>query len=316
MQLFTNRRFLFTAFIILLLTWVMFVTSRERTREGRVEYFFNTAMAPLENIFNSCNKVISDSWDTVTNLGQLKVENEKLRAEINYLRTQQLGLNTLKVENQRLREAIGFESSQPHQMIAAEIIAVNPSNWRRTLIINKGENIGLKKNMAVISPHGVVGRIGEVRPFTAEVILLTDPREGNFIGGVVARTQNMVIITGGGDYLGQCTVKPAVDNYFIDLKKNDLVVTAETSDKFPRGVPIGRVVSLTKGPNSMVYKALLKPAVNLRTIQIVYVIKTKKDLPNSKPKSSHNTQTGRTPVQNSPAGNSLPVNPPQGLGGQ
>lgn len=279
MQIFTNRRFLLIAFIILLLTWVMFVTSQNRAHEGRVEYFFNTAMVPLENVFNSTGRVIGDSWETISKLAKLKVENERLLVEVKYLRARQLELNSLELENRRLRDAMQFQTSQPHQMITAEVIAVNPSNWRRTLIINKGSNLGLKRNMAVISPNGVVGRMGEVRHNTAEVILLTDPRDGNFIGGAIARTQNMVIIAGGGDHLGQCTIKPAVDNYINDLKKGDLIVTAETSEKFPRGLPIGKVVALNKGSNKMVYKALLKPVVNLSTLKIVYIIKTKKDEP-------------------------------------
>ncbi|HPT88014.1 MAG TPA: rod shape-determining protein MreC [Bacillota bacterium] len=277
MHWFANRRFLIIALIFLLLTWVMFVTSRERAGEGKVEYFFNTAMAPLESIFSYCGIVIHDSWKTVTHLAQLKVENDLLRKEIERLRTRQLGLEQLQKENEELREAAGFVKAQAHEMVAAEVISVNPSNWSRTLTINRGKNDGLKKNMAVISPQGVVGRIMEVRDNTAEVILLTDPRDGNYIGGMVKRTQNMVIVTGGGGYLGECTVKPAVDNFFTDLKNNDIIITAATSDLFPKGIPIGRVVKVSYGPNKMVTKAILQPMVKLNKLHIVFVIKEKHD---------------------------------------
>lgn len=277
MHWFANRRFLIIALIFLLLTWVMFVTSRERAGEGKVEYFFNTAMAPLESIFSYCGIVIHDSWKTVTHLAQLKVENDLLRKEIERLRTRQLGLEQLQKENEELREAAGFVKAQAHEMVAAEVISVNPSNWSRTLTINRGKNDGLKKNMAVISPQGVVGRIMEVRDNTAEVILLTDPRDGNYIGGMVKRTQNMVIVTGGGGYLGECTVKPAVDNFFTDLKNNDIIITAATSDLFPKGIPIGRVVKVSYGPNKMVTKAILQPMVKLNKLHTVFVIKEKRD---------------------------------------
>lgn len=277
MHLFANRRFLIIALIFLLLTWVMFVTSRERAGEGRVEYFFNTAMAPLESIFNYCGMVIYESWKTVTRLAQLKVENDLLRKEIEQLKTRQLVLEQLQRENEQLRQAAGFVSAQSHDMVAAEVISINPSNWSRTLTINRGKHDGLKKNMAVISPQGVVGRILEVRDYTAEVILLTDPRDGNYIGGMVKRTQNMVIVTGGGGYLGECTVKPAVDNFFSDLKENDIIVTAATSDLFPKGIPIGRVVKVSQGPNKMVHKAILQPMVKPNQLHAVYIIKQKHD---------------------------------------
>ncbi|MGE5583199.1 MAG: rod shape-determining protein MreC [Bacillota bacterium] len=278
-QLFVNRRFLIIALIFLLITWVMFVSSHRRGGEGKIEYFFNTAMVPLESLFNNFSGAVDNSWKTVTSLAQLKVENERLLKEIADLKARQLGLNSLKAENDRLRAALNFQANQPNELIAAEIITVNPNNWNQTITINRGRNYNLKKNMAVITPQGVVGRIGEVRAGTAEVILITDPREGNFIGGVVSRTRNLVIVTGGGQYRGECTVQPAVDSYFMDLRKKDLIVTAETSEIFPRGLPIGRVVYVDKTSNQMVSKASLKPAVNLGKLQIVYVIKNKKELP-------------------------------------
>jgi rod shape-determining protein MreC len=278
-QLFVNRRFLFFALIILVITWVMFVSSHQRVKEGKVEYFFNTAMIPIESIFNYFSGVVDNSWQTVTKLSQLKVENDLLHREINELRVHQLGLDSLKSENDRLRTALNFQANQPNELISAEVIAVNPSNWNQTITINRGDDFHLKKNMAVVTPQGLVGRIGEVRPKTAEVILITDPREGNFVGGVVARTRNLVIINGGGQFRGECTVQPAVDSYFMDLKKKDLIITGETSEIFPRGLPIGRVVYVNQTSNQMVSKASLKPVVQLGTLQMVYVIINKRELP-------------------------------------
>lgn len=240
-----------------------------------MEYFLNTAMVPLESSFNYLGRVAGDSIQTVTQLAQLKNENDRLKQQVSDLKARQIGLDALKQENQRLRAAQKFMAEQPHELVSAEIIAVNPSNWNNAVIINKGLRHGLKKGLAVISPEGVVGRTGEVRDSTAEVILVTDPRQGNYIGGIVQRTRDMVLIT-GGEHRGECTVQPAVDNYFSDLKKNDLVVTAETSDVFPSGIPIGRVIYFVQRINNMVTKAYLKPVVNLRKLEMVYVIKTKK----------------------------------------
>lgn len=279
MHLFANRRFLTIALIFLLLTWAMFVTSRERAHESKVEYFFNTAVAPLESILTHLSRLTDDSWKTISELSRLKSDNEQLRRQVALFQARQMGLDDLRAENQRLREALGFQNIQSHDMVAAEIIAVNPSNWNRTLTINKGENAGLRRNMAVITPQGVVGRIMEVRSKTAEIILLSDSREDNSIGGVIARTQSMVIVAGGGDYLGQCTVRPAVDSFFSDIKENDLIVTAATSDFFPRGIPIGRIAKVNYGHNQMVDKAILEPEVKLNRMQTVYVIKIKHDLP-------------------------------------
>jgi rod shape-determining protein MreC len=286
-QFFMNRLLLKIALVLLLTTWVIYGTSRPREHEWKMEYFLNTAMVPLESSFNYLGRVAGDSILTITKLAQLKAENDRLNRQINDLKAHQLGLDTLKLENQRLRAAQQFMAKQVHELISAEIISTNPSNWNCAVIINKGANNGLKKGMAVISPDGVVGRIGEVRDHTAEVILITDPRQGNYVGGIVRRTRDMVLVT-GGDHRGECTVQPAVDNYFSDLKKNDMVVTAETSEIFPSGLPIGRVVYFVQRINNMVTKAYLKPAVNLGKLEILYIIKAKKEYPREKPPGGPN----------------------------
>ena len=276
-HLFTNRRFLLIALIFLLITWVMFISSQEKTGEGKIHYFFNSAMIPLESVLNSIGEIVSQSWETITTLSTLKAENERLKAEIGILRAYQKGLDSLEAENRRLRDALQYMDSQPHELIPAEIISVNPNNWNHTVVINKGRNFQITKNMAVITSKGVVGRIGAVRENTAEVILMTDPREGNTIGGIVSRTGNMVIVSGGGQYRGGCSVKPAVESYFINIKTGDLIVTSETSEIYPRGIPIGTISHINKMTNNLVSKASLKPAVNLGILQTVYVIKVKRD---------------------------------------
>ncbi len=277
-QLFMNRLILKIALILLITTWVIYATSHPRAQEGKIEYFLNTAMVPLESSFNYLGKMTGDTLRTITKLAQLKEENDRLQTQVSDLQAKQLGLNALQAENKRLRDALQFTADQPHEVISAGIIAVNPSNWNCSVIINKGRKDGIQKNMAVISPEGVVGRIGEVRAHSAEVIMITDPRQGNYIGGVVQRTRDMVFVV-GGNHRGECTVQPAVDNYFKDLQKNDLVVTSETSEIFPRGLPIGRVVYFIQRVNNMVTKAYLKPVVDLGKLEIVYIIKSKKELP-------------------------------------
>lgn len=283
-----NRLILKIALILLLTTWVIYTTSHPRVHEGKIEYFLNTAMVPLESSFNYLGRMADDSWRTVTRLAQLKSENDQLLKENRDIKVHQLGLDALRMENKRLRNALQFTANQPHELISAEIIATIPSNTNCAIIINKGWKQGLKRALAVIAPEGVVGRIGEVRANTAEVILITDPRQGNYIGGIVQRTRDIVYIV-GGDHRGECTVQPAVDNYFSDVKKNDLIVTSENSEVFPRDLPIGRVVSFVKRINNMVTKAYLKPVVKLGKLDIVYVIKTKKEsLQNLAPGGSDN----------------------------
>ncbi len=275
-QQFVNRRFLLFALIILLVTWVLFVTSQEQTKTGKIEYFLHTAMAPLENVFSEIGKTTTESWLTISRLAKLKQDNERLFAENQLLKTKQHTLKVLKTKNDALRAALRFEKEQPHDLLAAEIIAASPSNWKHTLTINRGFKDGIEKNMAVISAEGVVGRVSDVGKNYSEVILITDPRQGNIIGGMVAQNQSMVFVHGGGKK-GMCTVEPADDSYIVSLKKNDLILTAENSDIFPRGIAIGRITKISKQTQQVTYQAILKPAVNLSKLQIIYVVRVKRE---------------------------------------
>ena len=115
-QFLMNRLLLKIALILLLTTWVIYVTSHQRAHEGKLEYFLNTAMVPLESSFNYLGRMAGDSWRTITRLAQLKAENDRLKQEIGDLKAHQLGLDALKAENVRLRDAQQFIAEQPHQV--------------------------------------------------------------------------------------------------------------------------------------------------------------------------------------------------------
>jgi rod shape-determining protein MreC len=277
--MFTSQRFLWVRIIVfLIITFMLFNSVQQRAGEGPIGYFLNRAVAPVEYGFYYLGRFTAETGAYVARLGRLERENSRYRKELAKLRAQLFELQTLRAENGRLRSALSFLDRQAHDLVSAEIVATSPNNWKRTVLINHGADAGLRKGMAVITPDGIVGRISEVRDYSAEVILISDKREGNYIGGVVARTRTMVIVSGGGVW-GQCIVRPAVEDYFIDLKQNDLILTAENSDFFPRGLPIGRVVKVTRGSNHMAIQADLKPAVKIGAMQIVYVVRVKQDLP-------------------------------------
>lgn len=276
-QLITNRRFVCVTIIFLVLTWFMFATSREREREGALEYFFNTAMIPLEKTFNWCGSLIGGGWNNVLEMKRFKNENALLREKVAYLETRQSNMEWLETENGRLRDGLGFAASPLNNLIAVETLAVNPSNWGSTLTINKGEEDGISRNMAVISPFGVVGRVLDVRSNTSDIILINDPREGNTIGGIVQRNNTMVIVDGGGTLLGECTIRPVIDNFFTDLKLGDIVTTAQISEIFPQGLVIGKVVGIEQGANKMAFRAVLEPIVDLGKLQTLYVVQKKNE---------------------------------------
>ena len=107
-------------------------------------------------------------WKTFREQG----EKERRIAE---LESQLVALGELSKENERLRKLFDFRSTLSGKTIAARVIAWDPSPWRRTVVLDKGSQHGIKKDMAIIVPEGLVGRVIEVGPLTARAVVLTDP---------------------------------------------------------------------------------------------------------------------------------------------
>ena len=78
-----------------------------------------------------------------------------------------------------MREIIGKEDDlRNYEPIHATVIARNPDQWEKKIIIDKGEIHGIEKNMAVLTAHGLIGKVVLVTPFTSTVELLsTENRE-------------------------------------------------------------------------------------------------------------------------------------------
>jgi len=113
-------------------------------------------------------------------------------------------VSTLKEENNRLREAIlaeerlkklyPLQAQHPSATLVAQVFARDPSSWFKTLLVNKGEKEGVAKDMVAVVAEGVVGRVVDVSPHTAKILLVTDPNSA--VDAIVQRTRTQGILEG------------------------------------------------------------------------------------------------------------------------
>lgn len=171
------------------------------------------------------------------------------------LESQLVTFKELEKENERLRKIVDFRSTIPSKSIAARIIGSDPSPWRRSFILDKGTRHGLKKDMAVVSFQGLVGRILEAGPETSRVILLTDLdarvsslTDQSRAGGITAGT--------GGNKLKMI---------YLDLDSGvqvqETVLTSGLGGLFPKGLRIGKITALTRDPSGLHIQADVEPFV-------------------------------------------------------
>ena len=259
---------------ILLCLFSLYLVSTPRSGTGgeiivrKAVLFF---AVPVQNAINAVRGTIRNTWDGYIFLVSVKKENDELKNS----------LGSLAEENNKLREELALKArietledfGAEHQLkgVVAGIVSVSglggSSGWTRTMVINKGENYGIQADMPVISRAGVVGRIINTGETTSTVLLLTDPRSN--INAVAQRTRLRGIAGGASDDI---TLKYI--NRLNDIAVGDVILTAGLADIFPKGTPIGTVVSVEDGKDTFFKDVRLKPAADIGNLEEVLVIAT------------------------------------------
>jgi len=285
-----KRYGLMMAAILLLLVALLFVTSGEREALSPPESAAREMLTPLARVFFQVASGISGAIRTVANLQHLVRENDRLYLEISRLMAENARLEEYRLENARLRKLLGFQATLEYPTSAAQIVGRDPSNWLDTVTINKGTSQGVKKNMAVATMEGLVGRVLSASAHTATVLLILDPRSA--VGGVVQRTRTFVLVEGDPGRPGLCRVKPLTQDF--DLQVGDRVLSSGLGGIYPKGLVIGNIVELVPGKYGVGTEAYLKPAVDFARLEEVLVITRAPEPPEAPDETDAQNQTRST----------------------
>lgn len=268
-----NRRLLIGGAVFLVLTCLIFFTTRERARQSLPERLTHGAFAPLQKLVTGVADFAGGTVKTIGELGRLHKDNEALRRQVASIEAEKDELLFYRRENIRLRAALSYQERRPLDLIPAEVIGYNPGNWLKSLTIDKGSKDGLRSDMPVISRRGLIGRLRAVRPGSADVLIVSDPRAP--VAGVVERTREQVRVMGRPD--GLCTVTPYGRG--VKLRVGDRVVTWKGSEYFPDGLVIGRIIEVERDSFGVSSQGIMQLSVDMSRLEDVYVIRQVKGRP-------------------------------------
>jgi len=196
-------------------------------------------------------------------------ENIELRKQLAALATERSRMTELEVENRRLSDLLELREALATQALAANVIGNDATGLSRTLIIGQGSRDGLRRDMAVISTDGVVGRLILVAPDSARVLLIND--HNSALDALDQRTRARGII--GGVIDGGMTMK-YVDRS-EDLREGDEIITSGMDGIFPRGLLVGRVKQVSQEGPGLFLNIDVKPAANFRKLEQVLILTQK-----------------------------------------
>lgn len=232
-----------------------------------IRYWAIGLMTPVETFLHGGGSGMRNVWADYLDLRHVREQNQQLKDQVSRLQLEQAGLLEDARQGQRLQALLSFKEHYIYKTVAAQVIGTSGSDQSRVLYIDKGAKDGLKPDMAVITPNGIVGKLKDVYAHTAQVLVISDQTSG---AGVLLESTRLRGVLRGND-LGQ----PQIINMLPDerVKPGERVITSGGDQIYPRGLPVGvvdRVVPDTQNPPYM--DILIKPAANLGHLEELLVI--------------------------------------------
>jgi rod shape-determining protein MreC len=207
-------------------------------------------------------------WHGYVALRGVRVENDELRRQLADLQIQLQQQRALADRSRQLERLLDMRDRTPLATAAAAVIGAGASPDFRTMTIDKGSGDGLRPDMAVLAPQGVVGRIITPSARAAKVQLLIDRSAA--AGALIERSRAQGVVIGTGDAQ---TLRMDYVSERADVQAGDLVVTSGIDGIYPKGFSIGRIERVERGSSG--FSAIeVRPAVDFSSLEDVLVVVT------------------------------------------
>ncbi|MDZ5470817.1 rod shape-determining protein MreC (plasmid) [Bacillus sp. 31A1R] len=273
-QFFLNKRLIILLVSIIILVALIGFSLRDRDRLTWPEQFVKDTTGWVQTIFSRPAHFVAGFFENVTDLQNTYDENKQLKARLDGLAKLEADVQQLTKDNKELREILDKQDTlSAFKPIQATVIGRNPDRWHELLIIDQGEINGIKRNMAVITANGLIGKVKSTRQFTSTIQLLSAMDPTNRISARIEGGAKTYYGTIEGYDKDRELLKMKRIPYEAKIEKNQLVMTSGLGGIFPRGLPIGKVVEVVPDEYGLNQTAYLKPGANFYDIEHVMVVK-------------------------------------------
>jgi rod shape-determining protein MreC len=237
---------------------------------ARLKLGVGSLFLPLFGLAGSVQDLAGSTGDALIPRRELLKLLEGARRENQQLRFQVKQAEEVARENIRLRQLVTWQQKTAWKLKLARVVLREPANWWRTVQIDLGSRDGLRLNLPVLTPDGLVGRVSSVSLTRSQVTLLGDPN-----CKVSARVENEtrdVGIVGPSSPLETEFVDLGYLSRNATLKPGQLVVTSGEGGIFPPGIPIGRVIDVQSVDYGTRAEARVRLAAKVSALEEVWVM--------------------------------------------
>jgi len=266
MELFTHRHRNLTVLVLVLVVQLLLLGYQVRSPDDNrlIRVWAVSAITPAAKLLETTRRGITSVVDNYVLLVGVRQENLQLKEELNQLKLEAQYLRSELATADRATALSAFRARNPSKTVAAHIIGASTVADARVVYIDRGTNSGVAPGMAVITPDGIVGMVRAAFHSSAQATLITD---SGFAAGVISQQGRVEgTLKGRGDRL--CLVDHIQNEQNVEV--GEWFYTSGDDRLFPRGLPVGRVESVT--PGQEVQEILVEPAGMVGGLEEVLVV--------------------------------------------
>lgn len=273
-----NRERMMVTAVAIILIILIGVTSSERLSLTRFEKILGNLLTPIGRITNSVSKNISDFFNNIKDIGNLREENESLKNRIAQLEEENRDYLNIIGKSDYLKNEAALLRNTDYNLIPSQIVGREPGNWFDRFTIDKGSKDGIKKGDTVVQGveieqniviEGIVGRVIDVGPNWAKIATVIDGLSR--MSFKVLRTQDSGIVSGSVD-----NIDNIISGYLFDDKsdviKGDKLFTSGLGGAFISDIYIGEVEEVIDNAEDLIKRIEVKPVINFKKLYKVFVI--------------------------------------------
>jgi rod shape-determining protein MreC len=237
---------------------------------SRLKVLVSSWFLPLFGLANTAQQLPADLANDALPRGELLREIGKLQAENTQLKAAQIQATAIARENDQLMTLIGWEKQVPWKLKLAKVVTRDPANWWRAVQINLGSRDGIRENLPVMTPDGLVGRVASVGWASSRVLLIGDPNCR--VSALVENTSHDIGVLSASGPLDSSLVDLSYLTSGANLEPGQNVVTSGLGGIFPQGIPIGKIVDSRSIEFGLATEARVKLNANPGSLEIVCVV--------------------------------------------
>ncbi|MBC8588843.1 rod shape-determining protein MreC [Paratissierella segnis] len=266
--------------VALILLIIIGNTSKDRMNITVGENLVGNLLTPISKVSFSATKSIKNFFDSIFNITNIKKENEELKIKVAELEKENRDLTNIIGKTDYLKNESEIVKNTKYNLVMANIVGKEPSNWYNRFDIDKGLKDGITKGATVVQgieiehgvvEEGIIGRVADVGDNWAKIISIVD--ELNSISFKVIRTQDGGVLSGSIEG----SIEGILNGYLFDNKADvivgDKLYTSGLGGTFIKDIYIGEVSEVILDEEELSKKVIIEPAIDFKKLYKVCVIK-------------------------------------------